>query len=123
MSVILHSSDISDRSVAWATVDNTNLSVADLHFRSERQTLRRLPKSKAVLFLVRTYFEPITIIAQEPFIPGRLADAVRNWDDTMASYKGRRHWQGVLLPYLDEQDRKQKEAGMLDKLEESQYPF
>jgi hypothetical protein len=33
-----------------------------------RQTLRRLPRSGAILFTIRTYFEPMTKLAQEPYI-------------------------------------------------------
>jgi hypothetical protein len=99
------------------------LAVEDLHFRSERQTLRRLPRSKALLFTVRTYFEPITVIAKEPHVPGRLAEAIRNWDDVVAHYKGRAHWEHLLLPYLDSQSRLQESSGVLEKQEEGNFPY
>lgn len=113
----------SDQVASWATADSTNLRIEDIHFRSERQSLRRLPKSKVLLFTIRTYFEPITVIAQEPHVPGRLADAIRNWDDTMGHYKGRKHWEGIMLPYLDEMHRKQVESGVLEGEQEGVFPF
>lgn len=109
--------------IAWATANSKGLSIDEIHFRSERQTLRRLPRSKAVVFTVRTYFEPVTRIAQEPHIPGRLAEAVRNWDETVSFYKGKSHWDKILLPYLDEQAKLQKERGVLEHKEEGSFPY
>lgn len=108
---------------AWATANSEGLKVEEIHFRSERQTLRRLPRSKAIVFTVRTYFEPVTTIAQEPHIPGRLAEAIRAWDETVSYYKGKSHWEQILLPYLDEQHRLQKDAGLLETHEEGTFPF
>jgi hypothetical protein len=113
----------SDQVASWATADSTNLRIEDIHFRSERQSLRRLPKSGALLFTIRTYFEPVTVIAQEPHVPGRLAEAIRNWDDTMGYYKGKKHWEGILLPYLDEMHRMQVESGVLEGKTEGEFPF
>ncbi|KAK4936117.1 hypothetical protein LTR10_022961 [Elasticomyces elasticus] len=107
---------------SWAKSDSSNLGVEEIHFRSERQTLRRLPRSKALLFTIRTYFEPVSVVAQEPHIPGRLAEAIRQWDDTVSTYKGKKHWEHILLPYLDEQHRLQVENGLLEK-EEGEFPF
>jgi hypothetical protein len=108
---------------AWEKSDSTDLRVEEIHFRSERQTLRRLPRSKALLFTIRTYFEAVTVIAQEPHVPGRLAEAIRNWDDTVSNYKGKKHWENILLPYLDEQHRLQVESGVLETKEEGGFPF
>jgi hypothetical protein len=116
--------DQNSSSVAsWATADSKNLTINDIHFRSERQSLRRLPKSKALLFTIRTYFEPVTVIAKEPHVPGRLAEAIRSWDETVSYYKGRSHWEGLLLPYLDEMHQKQMEGGMLGSKAERSFPF
>jgi thiamine biosynthesis protein ThiC len=86
--------------------------------------LRRLPRSpKVLVFTVRTYFEPMTVVAKEPHVPGRLAEAIRAWDDTVSTYKGKSKWEHILLPYLDEQHKKQVESGMLEKKAEGEYPF
>ncbi|RSL89154.1 hypothetical protein CEP52_014996 [Fusarium oligoseptatum] len=108
---------------SWATANDVGLTIEDLYFRSERQSLRRLPRSKALLFTVRTYFEPITTIAKEPHVPGRLAEAIEQWDEEASKYKGKHHWAGIILPYLHEQDQLQKESGLLEKVSESAYPF
>ena len=101
--------------------------IDNVHFRSERQSLRRLPKSGGIVFTVRTYFEPITEIAKEPGVPGRLASAVRSWGDDVKKYKGREKYGDVLLEYLDAEHRKQVEAGIAkeveDESERGAYPF
>ncbi|KAL1592272.1 hypothetical protein SLS60_011349 [Paraconiothyrium brasiliense] len=111
-----------DQVASWATANSKDLTIDEIHFRSERQSLRRLPKSGALMFTIRTYFEPVTVIAQEPHVPGRLAEAIRAWDETVSHYKGRSHWEGIMLPYLDEMHRKQVESGALET-EEGEFPF
>lgn len=58
--------------------------VSQLWFRQERQVLRRLPKSGAIVWMVHTYVERLTDVAQEAGVPGRMASLVRSWDDTLA---------------------------------------
>ncbi|ETS86552.1 hypothetical protein PFICI_00380 [Pestalotiopsis fici W106-1] len=60
--------------------------ISQLWFRQERQVLRRLPKSRAIVWCVHTYVEPMDVVAREPGIPGRLASLVRSWDPIMAKY-------------------------------------
>ncbi|KAF4458699.1 hypothetical protein FALBO_14559 [Fusarium albosuccineum] len=113
----------SNEVASWATANDVGLTIDDLYFRSERQSLRRLPRSNALLFTVRAYFEPITTIAKEPHVPGRLAEAIEQWDEPTSTYKGKHHWAGILLPYLHEQDQIQKDSGLLEKMAEANYPF
>ncbi|KAJ5817184.1 hypothetical protein N7447_009417 [Penicillium robsamsonii] len=107
---------------SWATANGKGLTIDEIHFRSERQTLRRLPRSGAILFTIRTYFEPVTKLAQEPHIPGRLAEAIRNWDETVSYYKGKSSWDKILMPYLEEQERVQKEQGLVEETEDK-FPY
>ncbi|KAJ5294963.1 hypothetical protein N7508_009784, partial [Penicillium antarcticum] len=97
--------------VSWNTAEK-NRAVNNHYFRSERQSLRRLPKSGAVVFTIRTYFEPVTGIVREPYIPGRLADAIRSWGDDVSRYKGREKYQDVLLEYLGRKHVEQVEGGV-----------
>ncbi|KAL8699918.1 MAG: hypothetical protein Q9201_005728 [Fulgogasparrea decipioides] len=116
----------------------TNMPVENFLFRTERQTVRRyvslsekmaysnlntlqrrLPRSGAVAFHFRTYSVPIHDIVKEPYVPGRLASAIRSWDDEMARYKGRYTFDG-LLEYLDEKHDEQVANGLdLTKEDES----
>lgn len=52
--------------------------------RTERQTLRRLPKTGAILFTIRTYTTPVIKLVEEPGVPSRLASAVRSWPNVVA---------------------------------------
>jgi len=110
--------------IGWFTAEK-NRPIQHHYFRSERQSLRRLPRSGGVVFTIRTYFHPITEIAEEPYIPGRLASAVRSWGDDVAKYKGKERYQDVLLEYLDRKHEEQLANG-LDLSEEEEvktYPW
>lgn len=56
----------------------------EVWLRSERQTLRRLPRTGAVVFTIRVYQTPVVDLAAEPGVPGRLASAVRGWSEDVA---------------------------------------
>ncbi|KAJ5551657.1 hypothetical protein N7535_000398 [Penicillium sp. DV-2018c] len=111
-------------SVSWNTAEK-NRAIEQHFFRSERQSLRRLPRSGGVVFTIRTYFEPVVDIVEEDYVPGRLADAIRSWGDDVAVYKGREKYQDVLLEFLDRKHREQVERGLeIEKEEEvRKYPF
>jgi Protein of unknown function (DUF3445) len=102
-----------------------NKAIEHHYFRSERQTLRRLPRSGGVVFTIRTYFHPITEICDEPYVPGRLASAIRSWGDDVARYNGKERYGDVLLEYLDRRHREQVEAGLNVEREDElrAYPF
>lgn len=110
--------------IGWYSAEK-NRAIQHHYFRSERQSLRRLPKSGGVVFTIRTYFHPVTEIAEEPYVPGRLASAVRSWGDDVAKYKGREQYGDVLLEYLDSKHEEQVGNGLdLEKEEEVRaYPF
>lgn len=111
-------------SISWNTAEK-NRAVEHHYYRSERQTLRRLPKTGAVVFTIRTYFHPITEIVQEDFVPGRLASGIRSWGSDVQRYKGAEKYSEVLLEYLDKEHQKQLDRGLdLSKEDEvRQYPW
>ncbi|KAH8426315.1 heme-dependent oxidative N-demethylase family protein [Aspergillus melleus] len=110
--------------VGWNTAEK-NKAIENHYFRSERQSLRRLPRSGGVVFTIRTYFEPIVDVAKEDYVPGRLASAVRSWGDDVAVYKGRERYGEVLLEYLDRMHEEQVRNGLDVEGEEERrkYPF
>lgn len=110
--------------VSWNTAQKDK-AIEHHFFRSERQSLRRLPRSGAVVFTIRTYFEPITEVVKEPYVPGRLASAIRSWGEDVSRYKGKEKYEGVLLEYLDRKHEEQLAAGLdLDKEGDFRsYPF
>jgi hypothetical protein len=77
------------------------------------------------VFTIRTYFHPITEICKEPYVPGRLASAVRSWGDDVSKYKGKERYGDVLLEYLDSMHEEQVKEGLdLSREEEVHgYPY
>ncbi|KAK5464530.1 hypothetical protein LTS15_001092 [Exophiala xenobiotica] len=118
------SEDSTDGTISWNTAEK-NRAIEHHFFRSERQTLRRLPKSGGVVFTIRTYFHPITEVAQEDYVPGRLASAVRSWGDDVSRYKGKEKYQDVLLEYLDAKHKEQLDRGLKPEEEDEKraYPW
>lgn len=57
-----------------------------IRLRVERQTLRRLPKTGAIIFTIRVYLTPLEQLVGEPDVPGRLASAIRSWPEDVARY-------------------------------------
>lgn len=108
--------------IGWFTAEK-NKAIENHYFRSERQSLRRLPRSGGVVFTIRTYFHPITEICKEPGVPARLASAVRSWDTNVATYKGREQYGEVLLEYLDAKHQEQTAAGLSLDSEATKYPW
>ncbi|KAF2195272.1 hypothetical protein K469DRAFT_545389 [Zopfia rhizophila CBS 207.26] len=113
-----------DEGIGWFTAEK-NKAIQHHWFRSERQSLRRLPRSGGVVFTIRTYFHPITEVCEEPYVPGRLASAVRSWGNDVGKYKGKERYQDVLLEYLDRKHEEQVEKGLdLEREDEVRaYPF
>ncbi|GAA5851708.1 hypothetical protein JCM8547_001180 [Rhodosporidiobolus lusitaniae] len=104
--------------------------ISEIYFRTERQIMRRLPRSKAILFIVRTFLIPVTELAEEPGVPGRLASAIRSWpldERGVAWYKGLESYSRVLLPFLDKKHEEQLEKGIVHLNEKGQteenYPW
>ncbi|KAF7289107.1 hypothetical protein HMN09_01358900 [Mycena chlorophos] len=91
----------------------------NIRLRTERQTLRRLPRSGAIVFTIRTYLFPVEELACEPGIAARFASAVRSWPEDVRQYKGEGRYGDVLLRYLDEMAA--RDDG--EKIETKPYPF
>ena len=69
--------------------------------RVERQTLRLLPASGAVLFGIRTHLYTVGRLAAVPHVAADLARAVRGLPPEMALYKSIPPFRTALLDYLD----------------------
>ncbi|MDX1542068.1 MAG: DUF3445 domain-containing protein, partial [Geminicoccaceae bacterium] len=102
----------------WSLVDTTELFLPPAHrgtasafdserpgqtlwLRTERQTLRRLPKTRAILFTIRTRVEPLEDVVAEPGVTAALAARVREMPEPLARYKGILPIRDALLAYLD----------------------
>ena len=73
-----------------------------LWIRVERQTLRRLPQSHAVLFTVRTYVYPLSILMQHPQAARGLEAAIAQIPPQMQLYKSINPIRAALDGYLSQ---------------------
>lgn len=63
------------------------IGAADLWVRVERETLRRFPRTGAVLFTIRTHVATLTSVLADRQVASELADAVGAMPDDVARYK------------------------------------
>lgn len=63
----------------------------DLWLRSERQTLRALPETGAILFTIKVQLAPSTALVHHPDLAARLADAIEGWSPEMLAMRGSRY--------------------------------
>ena len=73
------------------TVDNAG---DKLWIRMERQTLRRLPRTRDILFTIRVHVRPLCELATRPDRAAELASTIRSMPEPMRLYKS-------LPPFLD----------------------
>lgn len=78
------------------------LSLDDLHLRVERQFLQRLPRSRAVIFSIRTYVTPIVEVTRDKEIARALQTSVNSFTDDVAVYKNKSLWKDILDEHLRE---------------------
>lgn len=72
-----------------------------VHYRSERQVLTRLPKSGAVIFTLKTYLVPLSQVKNEgPEVSGRLAGALEKFPEDIKRYKNAVTWGEAVCSYL-----------------------
>lgn len=98
----------------WRTDPDTSITAGTagerLFLRVERQTLRRLPVSDAVLFGIRVHVYPLTRAVAAPGAAARLAAAVRALPPAMAHYKSLPAFQVPLLAWLDGRTQREVSA-------------
>lgn len=81
----------------------------DLHFRVERQTVRKLPDSGAVVFTIRICVDPLLPILEDGETREAFEDA---WLGAPAYVRGYKHWQD-LEPLVAEACRRAQNAGQI----------
>ncbi|KAE8554096.1 hypothetical protein EYB25_002634 [Talaromyces marneffei] len=77
--------------------DQPGLSIEDILLRQERQTFRRLPRTGALIFSVKTTLNTFDELPVEQL--QALATEIRSWPEDMAKYKGRDIWGQRVLDY------------------------
>jgi hypothetical protein len=88
--------------VSTITADNAG---ERCYLRLERQTLSRLPETRAILFTIHTYLAPIAevIAADAPARARRLANTLRTAPEEFLRYKGITQFYEPLVSYLEAQ--------------------
>ncbi len=76
-----------------------------LYLRVERQTLRRLPRTGAILFGIRVHSYPLARAIRTPDAASRLAEAVRALPEATVHYKSLKVFGPALLAWLDARSR------------------
>ena len=75
---------------------------SELWIRIERETLRRLPRTKGVLFTIRGFQEPLaTYVQRGPAAIGALRELVARLPDAVARYKSVYDYRAATLTWLD----------------------
>jgi hypothetical protein len=72
-----------------------------LWLRSERQTLRRLPESGAIVFTIRTQQVPLAVLGLRPDVAHGIAASIRSWSDALVRYRGAARWKVPALSWLE----------------------
>ncbi|QSS60192.1 hypothetical protein I7I51_04989 [Histoplasma capsulatum] len=70
----------------------------DILLRRERQTFRRLPKSRAIVFGVKTSLTRLQALPLEEL--RNLVTEIKSWPDAVGKYKGRDHWGSAVFGWL-----------------------
>lgn len=99
----------------WREGANTAITAANagqsLYLRVERQSLRRLPDSGAVLFGIRVHCYRLDAVISTPALAARLAGAARALPDSIVHYKSLRPIRDALLGWLDQRAGEMTAAG------------
>ena len=80
------------------TPDNAG---ARVFLRMERQTLRRLPRTQAILFTIRIHQAPLAVFEDDPQGAAALAESLRTMPESVALYKSLPVLEKPVLAYLD----------------------
>ncbi|KAJ7470323.1 hypothetical protein FB451DRAFT_332890 [Mycena latifolia] len=87
------------------------LDTSDIHLRVDWQTLRRLPRSRAIVFNFKALFTPIQEFREEPYIPKLLLKILRDGKPSFMQYKAFYHVEDKVLPALQEWAKEQEDKG------------
>jgi hypothetical protein len=110
----MQTTDVMFQQEPFASEKPESVKIEDVRIRHERQTLRRLPRSRAILFTVRTYILPIVNLIDEPESIRALLASVRAMPAAMGTYKGRDIWGYVVNDWCE---RQLKDRGMSIEME------
>ncbi|KAG2149345.1 hypothetical protein DEU56DRAFT_909035 [Suillus clintonianus] len=94
---------------------NPDLPLSDIYIRVDWQTLRRLPKSSAIVFNFKALFTPVTDFRNEPFIPKLVLKVLLEGKKAIMEYKGTWSIEHKVIPALREWAKEQEDKGWVPK--------
>ncbi|KAI3405576.1 hypothetical protein KGF56_001594 [Candida oxycetoniae] len=84
-------------------IDYNSVDFSQVHYRSERQVLTKLPKTQAIVFTIRTYLLPLAEIKKESReVRERLIGAIEGFTPDISAYKRADEWGSAVCQYLRE---------------------
>lgn len=92
---------------------NSDVQPTEFNVRVERQTLRRLPKSRAIIFTNHPVFYSIEEMKDEPLVPSLIRKIMYEAPDGIIKYKNFEAFRDHILPYLDGLIERQIEKGLI----------
>ncbi|EJU05042.1 hypothetical protein DACRYDRAFT_47033, partial [Dacryopinax primogenitus] len=114
---------------SWEIVDDLNLywhniallpkggkvsvDPSDLYLRIDRQTFRKLPKSKGIIFGVHPLVRKLSTLRDSPLLPALLYKIHTESGRDLMCYKGAEAYEETLGPWLEECVREQVERGLV----------
>lgn len=93
--------------------DMESMDPKDFNVRVERQTLRRLPKSGAIIFTNHPVFYSIEEMKDEPLIPSLIRKIIYEGPQDIIKYKNFDFFRDHIADYLDGLIKRQKDLGII----------
>ena len=81
--------------------------------RVDWQAVRRLPRSRGIVFNYKALFTPMAAFRDEPFVPALVAQILRAGKASIMEYKGTFHVAHVALPALEAWAEEQVAKGLV----------
>ncbi|KAJ4501823.1 hypothetical protein C8R41DRAFT_17267 [Lentinula lateritia] len=100
-----------DPHFAVRTTQDPNLKIEDIYLRVDWQTLRRLPRSRSIVFNFKALFTPLSSFRNEPYIPHLVLKVLTEGKKNLMDYKGTWHIEHKVIPALEEWCKEQEEKG------------
>ncbi|GMG21652.1 unnamed protein product [Ambrosiozyma monospora] len=87
----------------------------EFNVRVERQTLRRLPKSKAIIFTNHPVFYSIEEMKDEPLVPSLIRKIIFEAPEGIIKYKNFESFRDHIVPYLNKLVDRQVDLGLIQE--------
>ncbi|KAK9894462.1 hypothetical protein P389DRAFT_186346 [Cystobasidium minutum MCA 4210] len=112
---------VDDREMFWHNIASLpeggrisdDLDPKDYIFRMDKQTFRKLPRTKAIIFGVHPIMRRLEQLADSPLIPELLVRIHKESDEKLMKYKVAPAYQEKMIPYLNELTQSQIERGLI----------